>query len=175
MKLAINNKGVTMMLLVVTVIVLLMITSFAIYYSNNIAPEARLARAYNSLSEIRKACLQAQSSIELKPELYDEYYFFGKSIYQDGSNVADIEARCNLGGEHFSERTYLLTSDNDDEIKRRIQRLEISTVDGYYVADLGNRKYYIIDGVKRKGQDDRVYEFNEIQQLYKVLFTSFKD
>ncbi len=171
----INNKGVTMMLLVVTIIVLLMLTSFAVYYSNDIAPEAKLAKTYNSLTEVRKACQQALSTIELKPDDYDEYYFFGKSIYQDGSNVADIEARCNLGGEHFSERTYIFTPENDDEIKRRIQRLELSTVDGYYVADLENRNYYVIDGVKRKGQDERVYEYNDIQKLYNVLTAVGRD
>ena len=52
----INNKGVTMMLLVVTIILMIMIAFLAVYYSQNVAPEARVASAYASLKAIRDTC-----------------------------------------------------------------------------------------------------------------------
>ena len=44
-----NNKGVTMMLLVITIILMIILTYLAIFYSQNTAPEARIARAYNNI------------------------------------------------------------------------------------------------------------------------------
>ncbi len=167
-----NNKGVTIMMLVVTIIVLIIVTSFAIFYSNNIAPEAKLATAYTSLSQIKKACMEAQASIALKPDEYDEYYFFGKNLSQDGSNKSDIAARCGLlDVSELGERSYKITPENDDEVKRRIKRLEISTVNDGFIVDLDNGKYYILGGVKRKTQDV-VYEYREIEKLYEMLTTS---
>ena len=174
MRYLMNNKGVTMMMLVITVIVLIILTSFAIFYSNDIGPEAKLATAYNSMSEIKRAFQEAESTIELKPDEYDEYDFFGKTIYEDGSNVSDLEARCGLDpSEHFSAKTYKITPENDDEVKRRVNALEISTVNAYYIADIGNNKYYIVDGVKRKTQDT-VYEYSDILKLYDILTNSYQ-
>ncbi len=169
-----NNKGVTRIMLVITVIVLLRLTTFAICYSNDIGPEAKLASAYNSLSEIRRACMEAQSSIALKPDEYDIYYFFGKNIHDDGSNVEDIAKRCGLKRvDDFGKNTYKITPENDDEVKRRLNRLELSTVNAAYIVDLDNNKYYVVDGIKRK-TEDYVYEYREIEQLYDILTESGK-
>ncbi len=170
----INQKGVTMMMLVITIIVLIMLTYIAVFYSSNVAPEARIAAAYNSLKEIKKACMEAETSIELRPDLYDEYDFFGKTIFEDGSNTQDLAKRCGLSSDsEFGPRTYKFTPDKDEDVMRRLQALELSSISRSYVVDLGTSggigsKYYVVDGVKRKN-DVILYEFKDIEGLYEML------
>ena len=174
MKMLNNNKGITMMMLIITVIVLIMLTYFAVFYSSNIAPEARIASAYNSMKEIKKACMEAETSIELRPDLYDEYDFFGKTIFEDGSDTEDIAKRCGLtNASAFTPRTYKITPEDDEEVRRRLQALEISNVNRSFIIDLGSgdgigSKYYVVDGVKRKN-DEVLYEFKDIEALYEML------
>lgn len=170
-----NNRGVTLIMLVITVIVLIMLTTFAVYYSQDIAPEARLATAYSSLKEVKTACMEAKSAIELRPDLYDEYDFFGKNIFLDGSDVEDLAKRCGLtSSDEFSkEHTYKISPELDDENKRRIEKLEISSVDRIYICDIENNNYYLVNGVKRK-TGSMYYEYKDIQYMYEML-TETKD
>ena len=176
-----NNKGVTIVMLVITIIVLLLLTAFAVFYSTNIAPEARIAAAYNSLKEIRRVCNEAVSSVDLRPDKYEEYDFFGKNIFQDGSNVEDYATRCGLSSsadfgkagetDNNKRRVYKITPENDPEVKRRIQALELSAVSRSYIIDLDNSKYYLVDGIKRK-TGELLYEYKDIQGMYEMLTDS---
>lgn len=169
-----NNKGVTIMMLVITVILMLILVAFAVYYSRNTAVEATIAKEYTSLKEIKEACTRALFEIELDPSTYDEYYFFGKSVFLDGSDVDDLTQRCGgSAGVNFSERTYQLSDSTDDENKRRLERLEITQIHNTYIIDLENQKYYLLDGVKR-ADDTKVYEYRDIELLYSDLLTPTK-
>lgn len=164
-----NNQGVSIITLVLTIIVMLMVTSFAVYYSTNITPEARVASIYTSLKEVRRACMEAKSSIVLRPDLYDEFDFFGKSIFTDGSDVEDIAKKCGLtSSDKFSQSTYKVSPKIDDENKRRVEKLEISNVDREYICDIGNNKYYVLGGVKRQ-TGEISYEYNDIESMYNLL------
>lgn len=161
-----NNKGITIMMLVITVIIMLILVMFAVYYSRNAAVEARIAAAYTSLKEVKEACERAIIEIELDPSTYDEYYFFGRNVQTDGSNLAEIQEKC--GGVTLSERSYKISDSTDDENKRRLDNLEISKIKDTFIVDLENKKYYILDGVK-KADGNKVYEYREIQLSYDML------
>ena len=163
-----NNKGVTVTMLVITIVLMIMIASFAVFYSQDIAPEARLASTYSSLKEIKSACDRAILEIELDPSTYDEYYFFGNSIDKDGSNKDKLADKCGVTPETFSSRTYNIANDDTEDNKRRIERLEISSISESYVVDLENEKYYVVGGVKRSN-GDVVYEFKDIELMYDMI------
>ncbi len=163
-----NNKGVTVTMLVITIVLMIMIASFAVFYSQDVAPEAKLAAAYSSLKEIKNACDRAILEIELDPSTYDEYYFFGNNIKKDGSNVAKLAQKCGVTQDAFSDRTYNIANDDSADNKRRIDRLEISSISEDYVIDLENEKYYIVGGVKRSN-GAIVYEFRDIELMYDMI------
>ncbi len=131
-----NNKGVSIIMLIVTIILMIIIASFAVYYSNNIAPEARLAAQYASLKEVKKACNIALQQIELDPDTYDEFYFFGHDIDNDPNyDEKALDQRCGnqfLGG----GRKYVISNDGSDECQRRLKNLELSNITETYVVDL---------------------------------------
>lgn len=174
-----NNHGVTIVMLVITVIILLMLTAFAVFYSNNIAPEARVAAAYSSLKSIKDACEQAVADVELRPDQYDEFYFFGKTITRevaDGiitqSEFDDYATKCGLSSaSDFGERTYRITPESDQGVKERLKKIELSRISSSYIVDLDNDKYYIVGGVKRK-TGDFYYEYKDIQRMYEMLTKS---
>lgn len=191
MKIISNKKGVTIIMLVITIIVLLLLTTLAIFYSNNIAPESQIAVAYSSLREIKRACEEAEHSVLINPDKYDEYDFFGKTIFEDGSDVNEIATRCGLTGENdfkhdedgelVPNKVYMIIPLKDDnesgDIRRRIRALDLSRVTGYYIVDLTTDSYYVLDGVKRKDGDypnDKLYEYREIQRMYEMLTKSEK-
>jgi len=162
------------MMLVITVIIMLILVAFAVFYSRNTAVEATIATAYTSLKEVKNACARALFEIELDPSTYDEYYFFGRSIQLDGSDVADLTERCGGSSEvSFSNRTYKISDSTDDENKRRLERLEITQIHNTYIVDLENNKFYLLDGVKR-ANDTKVYEYRDIELLYTDLLTPTK-
>ena len=163
-----NNKGVTVTMFVITIVLMILIASFAVFYSQDVAPEAKLAAAYSSLKEIRDACNRAILEIELDPSTYDEYYFFGNNIRKDGSNLTKLAERCGVVPDAFSERTYNIANDDTADNKRRIERLEISSISESYVVDLENEKYYIVGGVKR-ANGEIVFEFRDIELMYDMI------
>ena len=172
-----NNKGVTLIMLVITIILMILIASFAVYYSNNIGSEARLAAQYSSLKEIKAACDNAIIQIELNPVAYDEFYFFGHNIEYldkngelklDGEKVDAFEVmkRCNTS--KFSPRTYVIVNDGTPENQTRLSHLELSNVTYNYVVDLDYQKYYLVDGVK-DSTNQFVYELSDIEKAYSNL------
>jgi hypothetical protein len=172
-----NNKGVTMIMLVITIILMILIASFAVYYSNNIGPEARLAAQYSSLKEVKAACDNAIIQMELDPDNLDEFYFFGHAIDYldkhdeltlDGKKVSydEVMKRCNTN--KFSGRTYVIVNDGTNESQLRLSHLELSNVSYNYVVDLDYQKYYLVDGVK-DSSNQFVYELSDIEKAYSNL------
>jgi len=167
----INNKGVTMMLLVVTIILMIMIAFLAVYYSQNIAPEARVASALSSLKSVKDTCHGMQL---LYDSSKDEYYYFGKTIREGHTTdeVLDFAIRCGLtNANDFGERTYLIDPySTKDEDKRRIKNLELSNINNVFIIDLDNDKYYIVDGVSRIDNSSyKSYEYEDIQDMYDLI------
>ena len=166
----INNKGVTMMLLVVTIIMMIIIAFLAVFYSQNVTPEARISAAYSSLSAVKDACVGAVQFTNVGQE--DEYHFFGKTIWKEHSGeVWKYAERCGLSSEsELGERTYLIDPYSDrEEDKRRIVNLELSNLKYEFIVDLDNEKYYILDGVSRLEDDEKKYEYYDIQSLYDMI------
>jgi hypothetical protein len=184
-----NNKGITMIILVITIIVMLILTSFAVYYSTNIAPEARIAASFQTLKEVKMACQRALNEIEIDPTL-DEYYFFGKNINAtdnenapvgtDGITALNLAFKCGLSSvDEFGnggERTYYVSGSDDPVIKRRAEKLEMTGlgVDSF-VVDLENDKYYIVGGVRRDSSSPFVYEYRDVEMLYSMLTVTGKN
>ena len=94
------------------------------------------------------------------------YYFFGRNVQTDGSDLIEIQEKC--GGVTLSERSYKISDSTDDENKRRLENLEISKINNTFIVDLENKKYYILDGVK-KADGNKVYEYREIELSYDML------
>jgi hypothetical protein len=164
-----NNKGVTMMLLVITIILMIILSSYAIYYSENIAPEARLGATYTSLKNVKEACERAVNDIEIGVTDANEFYFFGNNIRLDGSDIEDLAKRCGLeSGDQFGTRTYVIGLADTPENQRRVANLEITGLTQDYVVDLDNEKYYVLDGI-RKADKTIVYEYKDIKASYQLL------
>ena len=166
-----SNKGVTMMLLVVTIVLMIIIAFLAVYYSQNITPEARVSAAYSSVSAVKDSCKAAVQFVDVGKE--DEFYFFGRSIQKAyPEKVDEYATRCGLSSaSDFSDRTYLIDPfSTKEEDKRRIQNLELSNLNAIFIADLDNDKYYLVDGVSRSDDETTIkYEYFEIQSLYDMI------
>jgi uncharacterized protein YpmB len=177
-----NNKGITIIMLVITIIIILILTSFAVFYSTNIAPEAKIAAAFSSLKEIKSACQRAQNEVELFPDQLDEYYFFGKNIVDEkpeGKTADEWAVRCGLTSKAdfglSGDRTYYIcapTNKNDpnySNMKRRTEKLELSNLNSMeFIVDLEKDKYYIVDGVRRDIHKE-AYEYTDVELLYSML------
>ena len=158
-------------MLVITIVLMIMLTGIAIYYSNNIAPEANLAAAYASLSAIKDACNRAMYEIEADPLEYDEYYFFGDSITKKYSSyeTAKLAFSCGLySNSDFSNRTYEISDSKDADNRRILKNLEISSISKSYIVDLENEKYYLVDGV-RKSDGTKIFELQDMFSAYQML------
>lgn len=170
-----NNKGISFIMLVITVLMMAIIVSFAVFSSRNITPESKLAAAYASLKAVKEACDNAQNLIEINPNEYDEYYFFGQNVHE---LVGESELQTLLGkfgfedfsnpNEVISKRTYLIKNTTSDNDKRILERLELSNVSSTYLVDLENEKYYILNGVERV-DDLMIYEYKDIVKEYNIL------
>ena len=168
-----NNKGISIIMLIVTIILMLIITSMAVFYSNYIAPEARLAAAYSSLVTIKDACTAALNEVSVDTSV-DEFYFFGNTVKKSMSaaELDDVAKRCGLASkDEFGERTYKISNDSDTENQRRLENLEIRGITQAFIADLDNEKYYLINGVK-KADGSIVYEYADVMASYKMLTTT---
>ncbi len=174
-----SDKGITMIMLVITVVVMLILTSMAVFYSTNIAPEARIAAGFKSIKEVKMTCQRALNEIEMDPTV-DEYYFFGKNIKntaddgRGGLTVNNLIFKCGIANlEELGEsgdRTYYISGSDNSSIKRRAEKLELTGlgVDSF-VVDLANDKYYLVGGVRRDSSSPFVYEYTDIEMLYSML------
>jgi len=180
-----NNKGVTMIMLIITLIMLFILASISVYSSQRTSSEAKFTSAYESLSNVKEACDNALNLIEVSyanggddtGEMIDEFYFFGKTIRQEGIDEEELREKCGLvSGESFGERTYLIeNTNNKDDIegseadKRRLERLGIKNLSVRIVADLDNEKYYVYGGAKRKDSTTVIYELKDFIKSYGTL------
>ena len=167
----INNKGVTMMLLAVTIVLMIIIAYLAVYYSENVAPEARLASAYASLKAVKESCEQKELLFTSEK---DEYYYFGKSMHTQltTQEFSDYSQRCGIYDTDtlYGDRVYLINPfSNSEDDKRRIKNLELSNLNCEVVVDLDNDKYYLVDGISRVDWGYTGYEFAEIQSMYTMI------
>lgn len=169
-----SNKGVSIIMLIITVVMMAIIVSFAVFYSQNITPEAKLARAYSSIKTVKDACDNAEGFIDLNPDEYDDYFFFGESIHNSLSmnGVSNVAAEFGLSAEDFSERTFLIEpiedADDSKEAERILENLELKGVVDTYIVDLDNKKYYLVGGIENI-EGIKLYEYNEILRGYSML------
>jgi len=171
-----SNNGVSMIMLVITIIMMAVIVSFAVFSSKNITPESKLAAAYSSLKTVKDACDNALNLIEINPNEYDEYYFFGQNVQNllSESELQSILTDCGLGvspdpNTVISSRSYLIKSSKDSETSQRmLERLELKGVTSTYLVDLENEKYYIVNGVERVDGEE-VYEYKDVLRAYNML------
>lgn len=167
-----NNKGVSLIMLVIAVIMMIIIVSFAVFSSKNTTPEAKLAAAYTSLKAVKDASTNALMLIEINPDEYDEYDFFGHNIQFNNSDLElnNIKQDCGIAttGEEFSNRTYKIAPATNDEEKRILEKLDLKGITATYIVDLENNKYYILGGVERV-DGGTLYEYREIETSYQML------
>ena len=164
-----EEKGVSLIMLIITIAMMAIIVSFAVYNSKNTTPEAKLASAYVSLKSVKDACDNAVMLGEMKPDEYDEYYFFGKNIQHSDVDISVYKTKCGLtAGEDFSERTYIIKPEETKEDKRILENLELKGITSTYVVDLENDNYYIYGGVALNNET-KAYEYKEIMKAYKLL------
>lgn len=167
-----DKKGVSILMLIIAVVMMAMIVSFAVYYSEDTTPEAKLASAYSSLKVIKDACDNAETLIELNPKEYDDYYFFGYSIKHNITSETELDEyaqNCGLESSlDFSDRTFMIKPAETDEEERILKNLELKGVSSIYVVDLDNKKYYIVGGTKRIDGGE-LYEYKDIVKAYEML------
>ena len=166
-----NKKGVSMIMLVITIAMMAIIISFSVFSSKNITPEAKLATAYANVKTVKDACDNALTMIELNPNEYDEYYFFGENVQKlmNASNLQLIIEKCGLTSTaEISDRTYVINNSDSDANKRMLERLELKGISNTYLVDLENKKYYILNGAERV-DGNKVYEYKDILRAYDML------
>lgn len=174
-----NEKGVSVIMLIIAIAMMAIIVSFAVFYSKDTTPEAKLASAYSSLKTIKEACDNAQMLIELNPAEYDEYYFFGNNLQYkitNSSELSNLITKCGLTSiDDLSERTYIIKPEDGEEEKRVLENLELKGVTNTYIVDLENKKYYLVGGAKRvdslgnSSGDESVYEYKDVIEAYEML------
>ena len=173
-----NQKGVSLIMLVIAIVMMLIIVTFAVFNSKNTTPEAKVAASLSSLASIKDACENALGLIELNPEEYDEYYFFGNNIHHKrnstGSVLSDSEKQeyakeCGLGESYtFNDDTYVIKPAETEEEKRILKNLEIKNISDTYIVDLLNKEYYIVGGVEH-ADGAKAYEYKDILRTYEML------
>ncbi|MBO5143818.1 MAG: hypothetical protein J6C46_12665 [Clostridia bacterium] len=172
-----EQKGVSIIMLIVAIAMMAIVVSFAVFNSKDTTLEAKLASAYSSVKAVKDACDNAEMLIELNPNEYDEFYFFGHNLEYKLTEAErdDYATRCNLSGStDFSERTYIIKpADSEDEEalkeeKNILENLEIKGISYTYVVDLEKEKYYILDGVLGLG-GNRVHEYTDIIKEYELI------
>ncbi|MBO5179418.1 MAG: hypothetical protein J6B87_03635 [Clostridia bacterium] len=153
-----SQKGISLIQLVIVIILLLIIASFALFSSNEVTVEARLARDYESLKMVKESTEHAVNLMEINPEEYEEIEIFTKKF-----NSSDY-ARIGLtSAADLSERSYEINVDNQEKLD-----LENITEERTYIVDLENKKYYILDGIERE-EGSKVYEYVDVLRLYNLL------
>lgn len=166
-----NKKGVSIIMLIIAVVMMAIIVSFAVFFSQDTTPEAKLASAYSSLKVVKDACDNAETLIEINPAEYDDYYFFGYSIKHNITDTAELEEyaeNCGVTSSDFSERTFIIKPAETDEEERILKNLELKGVSSTYVVDLDNEKYYIVGGAERVDGGE-LYEYKDIVRAYEML------
>ena len=120
-----KQSGVSIIMLVITIAMMAIIVSFAVFSSQNITPEAKLASAYSSIKAVKDACDNAMTMIEINGDEYDEYYFFGKNIQSllTPGELDTIAQNCGLtSASKFSDRTYMIKNSSSENDKRILER-----------------------------------------------------
>lgn len=167
-----NQKGVTIIMLIIAIAMIAIVVTFAVFYSKDTTPEAKLASAYASLKSVKDSCDNALMLIEINPLEYDEYYFFGNNIHHtitDSDELNSYAANCGLASSaDFSDRTYLIKPAENEEEKRILQNLELKGVTSTYIVDLEKNDYYIVGGAERV-DGNIVYEYKDIVTAYDIL------
>lgn len=156
-----NNKGVSMVQLIITIIIVIILATLAITSSNNITPEANIARSFASIKGVKEACENAENLIEIDPDTYKETNIFGKKL---GDDAESYYTKIGLSSvSELSDRTYLISKD-----RQNAKNLELDNLLNEYIVDLGNEKYYLVGGVVR-GNDKFAYEYADILKMYNML------
>lgn len=167
-----NKKGVSLIMLVIAIAMMAIIVSFAVFNSQNTTPEAKLASTYSSLKAIKDSCDNALMLMELDPNAYDEYYFFGNNIQYritDLTELNKIAVNCGLpSSSSFSDRTYIIKPAETEDEKRVLANLELKSVANTYVVDLENENYYIVGGIDLTN-GTKAYEYKDIMKSYQLL------
>lgn len=173
-----EQKGVSLIMLVIAIAMIAIVASYAIFYSQNTTPEAKLARAYSSLKTVKDACGNAMMLIELNPNEYDEFYFFGDNIHQihqDATALNEIAVDCGLSSSlDFSERTYLIKPAEIDEEEIILKNLELKGIQDTYIVDLEKDRYYVLDGIEYL-DGTTLYEYRSIVSAYEMLVGSINN
>ena len=154
------------MMLVVTIILMIIIAFLAVFYSQNVTPEARVSAAYSSLNAVKEACKAAVQFVDVGQE--DEYFFFGKTMTD--AQRSEYAPQCGVSS--FSgDRVYLIDPYSDkEEDRRRIKNLELSNLRERYVVDLDSDCYYLVGGIGRTDDEsEKKYEYFDIQSLYDMI------
>ncbi len=154
-----NDKGISLLQVLISIIIIIMISSFAILYSSHTSTEAKLARLYSEMSAVKDAYKNALMLNELNPDEYSLETLFPDKVTNEW--ISDNYARIGFSSKP-SEAIgwYLITPENAENI-------ELEKVQGTYVIDNTNDLIYLLDGFSREGQEETVYEYEDILKLYK--------
>lgn len=177
-----NNKGISLIMLIVAILMMLIIVTLAVFYSRNTTPEAKFASDYYSLTSVKNACEDAKMLIEINPNKYDEYYFFGNNIYNKKSgdvlltdaDRSNIAKECGLDETYeFNDETYVIYPAISEEDERILENLELKGITKTYIVDLQNTEYYVLGGIKHSS-GDKVYEYKDVVSSYEMLVEDTK-
>lgn len=130
--------------------------------SDDVTVEARIAREYESIKSVKTAVDEAVNLIDMNPDVYKEQEMFGEKL---GTEKEDYYKKIGLSSaSELSDRTYLINEENQEKLS-----IESMTEDKSYIVDLDNEKYYVVDGVRRTTEDEKVYEYMDILKLYNLV------
>lgn len=157
-----SQKGISLVQLIIVIILLLILASLSILLSDDVTVEARIAREYESIKSVKTAVDEAINLIDMNPEIYKENEMFGQRL---GEKKEEYYQKIGLTSpDELSDRVYLINEDNQEKLS-----IENMTEEKSYIVDLDNKKYYVIDGVRRTSKDEKVYEYVDIVKLYNLV------
>lgn len=159
-----NKKefGISLIQVIIAVILIIIITSFALWYASNTSSEVKLARVYSEISSVREAYKNAIVLNELNSETYPlDELFETTSITYLNSNYSNEEVKfLQLNSVSSTDTLYLVKPDN-------AKKLELEKIELEYVIDDTTGNIYLIGGFLRDSDSNPVYEFKEIEYLYR--------
>ena len=157
-----KNKGFSMIQMVVTVIIIIVVAAFAIFYSGDTTKEAKLAKVFNEITEIKNAISQVKVLNEIDPVTYSYSNLFGESI----ADMTTYYSKIGIDPETQSGTEYYFLINRNDK-----KALEMERVEYEYIFEMNSGKIYLIDGVARNGEI--IYEYDDIFRQYNDVFNWF--
>lgn len=158
-----KNQGITILQIVITIVVMMILGTYAILYSQGTPTEAKLAKIYTEIKEIKSTLIEANSLNNIKKQgdvlnIYEEITI---------PKVNNVEYQDVIGAGNTKEYYYM-----DFTSSRKLENvLEVENISNDYLLEADTMNIYLIKGVgiKSGNSETKVYKADDIEKHYNNL------